>query len=72
VVKHAPWVELDVHKQSCHATAVEERGEVVLQKKMLNEPEVLRELFRELKPEAVAMEARRRRKKEVGKSTESA
>jgi len=51
------WVGLDVHKQSCHATAVDERGEVVLQKKMLNEPELLRELFRELKPVAVAMEA---------------
>jgi transposase len=51
------WIGLDVHKQSCHATAVDERGEVVLQKKMLNEPELLRELFRELKPVAVAMEA---------------
>jgi hypothetical protein len=55
----------------CHGCG-REGGEVVLQKKMLNEPEVLRGLFRELKPEAVAMEARRRRKKEVGKSTESA
>jgi hypothetical protein len=31
------WVGLDVHKQTCHATA-DERGEVVLQKNLLNEP----------------------------------
>jgi transposase len=39
------WVGLDVHKQSCHATVLDERGEVVLQKRVPNEPEVLEELF---------------------------
>jgi len=51
------WVGLDVHKQSCHATVLDERGEVVLQKRVPNEPEVLEELFGKLKPVGVAMEA---------------
>jgi hypothetical protein len=51
------WVGLDVHKQSYHATVLDERGEVVLQKRVPNEPEVLEELFGELKLVGVAMEA---------------
>jgi hypothetical protein len=58
VVKNIPlWVGLDVHKQTCHATAVDERGEVVLQKNLLNEPEILHEFFQGLDTVAVAMEA---------------
>jgi transposase len=51
------WVGLDIRKQSCHATVLDERGEAVLQKRVPNEPEVLGELFGELKPVGVAMEA---------------
>jgi len=50
-------VGLDVHKQSCHATVLDERGEVVLQRRMPNGPEALGEFLGELKPAGVAMEA---------------
>jgi len=44
------WVGLDVHKQSCHATVLDERGEVVLQRRMPNGPEALGEFLGELRP----------------------
>jgi len=35
------WAGLDVRKQSCHTTVLDERGEEVLQRRMPNGPEVL-------------------------------
>jgi len=50
------WIGLDVHKRTCHATVLDERG-VVIQTKLQNEPEELRRFFERFDDAKVAMEA---------------
>jgi len=50
------WIGLDVHKRTCHATVLDERG-VVVQTKLQNEPEELKRFFENFDDAKVAMEA---------------
>ncbi len=51
------YVELDVHKQTCHATVINERGAIIKQKKFLNRPKELEKFFDDIEDAKVAMEA---------------
>jgi transposase len=50
------WIGLDVHKRTCHATVLDERG-VIVQTKLQNEPEELKQFFENFDDAKVAMEA---------------
>jgi transposase len=51
------YVGLDVHKQTCHATVMNERGRIVKQEKFLNKREEYCRFFSDIKKAKVAMEA---------------
>ena len=51
------YVGLDVHKRTCHATVIDERGIVIKQKKFLNRPKELERFFDDIGNAKVAMEA---------------
>jgi len=51
------YVGLDVHKRTCHATVIDERGIIIKQKKFLNRPRELERFFDDIGDAKVAMEA---------------
>jgi transposase len=57
VLNMAQYVGLDVHRKVCHATVVDEHGEVIRQGKFLNTREGIEEFFDGINDAEVAMEA---------------
>ena len=53
----AKYVGVDVHVQTCHATVMDESGEIVKQEKFRNELGELERFFRGIDDAEVAMEA---------------
>lgn len=53
----ATYVGLDVHKQSSHATVMDERGQILKQEKFRNEPEEFKRFFQGIDDAEVAIEA---------------
>lgn len=51
------YAGLDVHKRTCHATVIDERGTIVKQKKFLNQQKELEKFFNDIGNAKVAMEA---------------
>jgi transposase len=51
------YVGLDVHLKTCHATAMNERGEILKQEKFANEGLEIERFFKDIKDAKVAIEA---------------
>jgi transposase len=52
------YIGLDLHRKSSHVSAFDEEGTEIVSRRVTNDPEVLRALFRELGSESkVALEA---------------
>ena len=53
----AKYVGMDVHKQTCHATVMDEQGNVIKQEKFRNEPEEFERILEGIDDAKIAMEA---------------
>jgi transposase len=51
------YVGLDVHKRTCHATVIDEHGEIVEQRRFVNQRDEYEYFFKHIKDAKVAMEA---------------